>query len=141
MKSRVSINVESFLYEDAKQNRINISQTTEEALRSKLAIIKGDSGNINKRLLLLQIEKLEKKVNKDSSELVQLRDQLKLVENKESEQKEIKLKEEKKVIEKLSTCPNCKNIVDEKLRVEIKKGIFLCKVCSLEKDIVKRYLK
>jgi Zn finger protein HypA/HybF involved in hydrogenase expression len=141
MKSKVSINIETFLLEETKQNNINISQTAEEALRSKLAILKGDSTKIDKRLLLIQIEKLSSKVNKYSAELSALRGQLTNIEKIENDAKEQQLQEEKEEIEKQTKCPNCHHLVEEDKKIEVKEGVFLCRTCSHNKEVVHKYLK
>ena len=107
MKSKVTINMDSFLLDEAKQYRINISQSAEEAVQSKIGILKGDASTVDKRLLIAQIEKTEKKAVKINVELVELRQQMKGIEEYESKKEETKLIKEKKAIEQQAMCSNC----------------------------------
>ena len=132
MKSKVTINVESFLLEEAKQNHINISQTTEDGLRSKLAVIKGDASNINKRLLLVQIEKEEKNVNKHTQTLIELRNQMSKIEGIENKAEEHRLNKEKTEIEAQTKCINCGNLILDKFQ-QFPKGK-VCHACFMSND-------
>lgn len=137
MKSKLTINVETLLLEDGKNNNINFSSTMEEALKSKLAFMKGEISGIDKRLLCLEIEKIQRKMSENGIKLADLKEKLARIEEIESENKEKSLKEEKEKIELLKKCSICSNDLNDFNTLEYRKGVLICKSCFNEKNVTK----
>lgn len=116
MKSKVTINVDTLILEEAKLYNINISSTTEEALRSNLAIQKGNVNGINKQILMVKIKKKEAEITKNTSELMVFRENLKKINEIEEKKQEEILEKEKKKVQKRTHCQNCGKFIEKKTK-------------------------
>jgi len=141
MKSKVTINMDTYLLEELKHSKINISQMAENAGRSAIAAIKGDVNGINEQLTKLELEKLEKEVVKRQGKITQLRNSLDQLSEIRASEKEVQLVEEQKRIEKETKCPNCKNVLTNNNFVLLKDDVRLCKACFGISEVAKKYLK
>ena len=131
MKSKVTINVESMLYEEAKAYHINISRTTEEALGTILNIKKGNLSTTGEALIKKKLERKQSSLTKLQSEVSVLRDQLNKIEDIKNKAEEEHLKDEKEKLESSKKCIKCGKILEENhKRHQFAKGT-VCNGCYL----------
>lgn len=131
MKSKLTINVDTYLLEEAKDNHINFSSTMKEALQHKLAFIKQDMDGINIKITRIELEKEEKKLLKTQQKVSILRENIRKFEEKQAKSEENRLKNEKERMENAKKCIKCNKIIAElEKKHQLSKG-FMCNGCYM----------
>jgi oligoribonuclease (3'-5' exoribonuclease) len=134
--------MDTFLLEELKETRINISQMAEEAARSAISFSRGDVKGLDEKLLKLKLNKLEKEIIKRQTEASQIKEKLTQIDKKRGEIKEKTLENEKKLLEKQKNCINCGNIISEDNKILLKEDTIMCKGCyfTIDPAQLKKYI-
>lgn len=113
-KVHVNVTVSHDLVVEAREHRINLSSTFEEALQYKLSFIKQDIESLDRVKTQKELENEEKKLSKIQQKVTKLRDFLAKIDEKiaKNEQKQLQIEAEK--VKKLQNCINCGTILTEK---------------------------
>jgi DNA repair exonuclease SbcCD ATPase subunit len=141
MKSKVTINVETMLLEEAKSYHVNISKSTEEALTTILNIKKGNLTGAEEMLIRKKLETKQSALTKLQGEVSGLRQQLVQIEEMKNQSEEERLEKQKDYEESLRKCINCGQILEESHKKHnFKKGT-VCHGCfmNMTSDSFKRW--
>ena len=130
-KTKVTINVDNWVLEDAKFHKVNISRTTEDALRSYLNLIKGDVEAADEVLVMRRLEKKETQLTKIQGEVSALRQTLDKISKMKSAKEDERLEKEKEEIENAKKCINCDKIIPEKAKSHNFDKGSICNSCFL----------
>lgn len=118
----------------------NVRKAFEDYMLNVIASSKQDIDGINLQMLELEIDKIKSIISKKQAELqnkLTLKEQIiKQMEEKKQEE----LQKEKERIQKETTCINCHAVLTEKTAREIIKGVVACRSCSMDSDVVKKYI-
>jgi len=131
MKTKVSISIDPFIYEDAKNNHINISQTTQEALQTKLAILKDDINGINIGILKNKLDKWRKKSIEAQKKVSNYQNKLDQIDKIQKDKEAKELENQKKQLENQNKCIVCKTIIDNDKFTKVNSGNIMCNNCFL----------
>lgn len=134
MKSKVTINVDSFIYEEAKLYRVNISRTTEDALRSYISVMKGDLSTADEALIKRRLETAERKLAKLQGEVSGYRENLAKISQIKEKKEEKRLVNEKDKIESAKRCINCGTIHEGDYKWKVFPAGIVCNSCYLSSD-------
>ena len=117
MKSKLTINVDTYILEEAKEHKINFSQTMEEVLKHKLSYLKQDIKGIDIIIIKKELKKEENKMLTSQQKVNTLRENIKKHEEMIQNDEINRLKEEKDKIDKAKTCVICNNLINDKERI------------------------
>jgi len=131
MKSKVTINMDSYVVEEAKLYKVNISKSAEEAIKSYLNIMKGDVRTADEMLLRRKMERAEKQLIKLQGEISGYRSTLQKIEDIKNKTEEERLIEEKEEIEKQQRCINCGNMFGDEYKWHEFDNGKVCRSCFL----------
>jgi hypothetical protein len=112
MKANTTLTIDVNLRNKARQLNINLSELFKESLINKIAILEEDVEGIDVVLIKRELEREERKLNNISGKVSSLRTKLLMIEEKKNKEQELKLKEEKKIIEELRKCKNCGVVIE-----------------------------
>jgi len=138
-KSKLTINVDTYLLEDAKTSHFNFSQLMEESIKHQLAYQNGNIESIDILLTQNQLKKAEKELVKIQAQVSDLRLKVTKYEELKKEREEQRLIEEKQRIETAMRCTKCANIIKGR-PVKYSDKLF-CQGCyqAFDVDDYKRY--
>ena len=129
-KKQTMLTIDFDVVEQCKFNRLNMSQISEDALRSTLGIISGNTNSINIQLSRKKLHKIEEEISQKTLEATKIREAVRLCELKLEKDQEKALEEEKKKIEEQKKCVSCGNIIPEGVwSTKTHSGKQMCKSC------------
>lgn len=131
VKSKLTINVETWLLEEAKSYQINFSQTMEEILRHKINYLKGDLSSINIKQTKRELDRKEKKLTKIQAEVSNLRDSIQKWEELKEQKESERIQEEKEKIDKMKKCINCGKLFAEAATLHTFPKGKICNACFM----------
>lgn len=136
-----TICLDAEVVEQARHLNLNISQTCNDALKAKAAIIKGDVNDINKELLAIDITKLQNELSQKSITLNSKLEQMRKIEVIETNKIEESLKKEKERIENSKKCVICKFPKADAVKMHIFPIGQVCNSCFMEKRDAGKWFK
>lgn len=116
MKVHVNVSIDSYLLDKAKEARINMSQTCEDAIRTQLNVIKGDLAGINIDIERKKLEREEQQLKQLQSNIIEGRAIIAKWEEAAKTATLERLEQQRKEAEKLSKCQHCGQILSEKMK-------------------------
>lgn len=129
MKVKLTTNIDYQLKQEADRHNLSYADVLDQAIRTRLAIKKGDINSIDRRQLEMDIEKEEEILDTHSAKLIKLRDQLKLVDEKDKETEKETLEKKKTEIMEQKTCFECGAIHDLKYNWKMFGERRICSAC------------
>lgn len=117
MKSKVTINVDSFIYEEAKERKYNISATTEQALRARIEVDSGNLDDAAERVIRKKLERSERNLTQIQAKCSEYRNILAKIEEKREKSEIIRLEKQQDAVNNAKRCINCRLIQAESIKM------------------------
>jgi len=132
VKKQTMLTIDSALVEEAKLNRINMSQVAEDALRSHLGVISGNVNNLDLQISRKKLQKIEKNILMNTGEATKLRENIRAIEESMEKEQEEQLNLAKKKIEDQQKCVSCGyDVPPDAIYTKTASGKILCRTCLL----------
>jgi len=132
VKSKLSVNCDTYMIENAREHHINFSQTLEEALRVKLAFITKDTSDISFKQAQRELAQEERKMAKCQEKVNAIRLVIEKYQKEKDEREKVVLEREKEKIRATKECGICgEDISNLESKYAAEDGKNLCKGCFL----------
>lgn len=131
-KVKVSVSIDHNLLMESREQELNLSGELESTLRAKLEYLNNNLDKIKFKSLKKIYESKELEYNKLRVQIHNIKNKIELINKKQLEDEENRLKELEKQAKNSKTCLVCKNIInDTKQLIKTKSGGMLCRSCFM----------
>ena len=106
-KIHLNISIDQYVVGDARALNLNLSGTCEDALRSKIALMRQDSSEFDLKMLRKKVGENEQKVVEIQQKLHLDREKIKLIQQNIVKKENEQLEKQKEMAKKYNSCANC----------------------------------